>query len=62
MLQKRVRNFQDAGLFDADDSVDDEDHWLLRQLAEKTGGKITEAVVDPSKGTQQVCTAIVLAA
>ena len=38
-----------TGLFDAEDSVDEEDHWMLRQLADKTGGKITEAVVDPSK-------------
>jgi hypothetical protein len=37
------------GLFDAEDSVDEEDHWMLRQLADKTGGKITEAVVDPTK-------------
>lgn len=64
-MQKRVRNFEARGLFDGGDvDVDDEDHWLLRQLATAATGEedgeegegggggvdLKQVLHDPSKG------------
>jgi hypothetical protein len=47
VLQKRVRNFADVGMFDAQDSVDEEDHWLLRQVgAPACVGRCAEGTVE----------------
>lgn len=54
LMQKRVRNFEARGLFDqAAASVDEEDHWMLRQLAEKDPGgapDLKDLLADPTKG------------
>ena len=59
LMQKRVRNFEAKGLFESDDvAVDEEDHWLLKQLASAAGADapvdVKQLMLDPSKGAAEL--------
>jgi hypothetical protein len=66
LMQKRVRNYESCGVFTSGNTtVDEDDHWLLRDLAQKvaiTEGNTSEdspvnlkgAILNPDKGALEL--------